>query len=280
MGEAVDSPQGEGGMDDGLGWSEPVESLLAIISRLFVVSSSKNVLQVGLCSLVDLLPHYTNLLPMYVSVLLGQPEKYRRALLSPESEGGSPDPTEPIGVHRKVWGTTSLLYENVVISNLWPHLDIAKTFARQLEANALEAWEPEHIEVFQSTLPLEFEVDEADEWIDLFGKLKQYIFTALVDARLHIAATQVIKRFWCAPDHMAGKSIEVSKRAFLQALVLLYSKDGAAARVDEAAVLAFLRELRSKEGTPVSMEVTNLIKAFQETHPAEYQHSQLDTVFI
>lgn len=169
--EAMDSPSGEGGMDEGFGLSGPVESLLSIISRLFVVSNSKNVLQVGLGALVDLLPHYTNLLPMYVSVLLGQPADLRRVLLFPSAEAVQ-------SRYRMVWGTTSLMYEDVTISTRWPHLDVAKTFAKQLENNPIEAWEPEHMEVFQASLPEQFEPDEADEWVEIFSKLKTYIFTA------------------------------------------------------------------------------------------------------
>eukprot|EP00929_Paragymnodinium_shiwhaense_P006898 TRINITY_DN110850_c0_g1_i1.p1 TRINITY_DN110850_c0_g1~~TRINITY_DN110850_c0_g1_i1.p1 ORF type:complete len:845 (+),score=243.11 TRINITY_DN110850_c0_g1_i1:105-2639(+) len=269
--DAVDSPSGGAGEEGGFG-SEPQESLLAIISRLFVVSNSKNVLQVGLCALVDLLPYYTNLLPMFVAVLLAQPAELRRALLLPTLDGVA-------ARTRMVWGTTSLMYEEVTISQLWPHLDVAKTFAKQLEANPLQAFEPEHIEVFQASLPETFQMEESDEWVEILSKLKQYVFDALVDPRMHINATQVIKRFWCCPsDTMAAKSIDASKRAFLHALRMLYSDAAEAERVDEAAVLAFLRELRSREG-PVSAEVTNLLEAFRETHPAEYQSSQLDTVF-
>lgn len=81
---------------------------------------------------------------------------------------------------------------------------------------------------------------------------------------------------------MPTKSIEATRRAFLQALVLLYSSSGAAApggKVDEAAVLAFLRELRAKEG-PVSVEISSLLEGFRESYPTEYQSSQLDTVFV
>ncbi|CAE7035751.1 unnamed protein product [Symbiodinium sp. CCMP2592] len=42
-----------------------IEEILSIVSRLFVVSNSKNVLQVGLSALVHVLPDYPNLLPVF-----------------------------------------------------------------------------------------------------------------------------------------------------------------------------------------------------------------------
>lgn len=101
---------------------------------------------------------------------------------------------------------------------------------------------------------------------------------ALVDPDLHLHSTQIIKRFWLCPvEYIATRSMECSKRTLLQALRLLYSSV-ARARVEEAAVLQFLRDLRNRGGT-VQMEITMALESFRETHPQEYAASQLDTVF-
>jgi len=135
------------------------------------------------------------------------------------------------------------------------------------------------MEVLLASLPDHFEVEEIDEWLEIFEKVKQYVFTALVDPKLHLHSTQIIKRFWCCPNEkIASKSIEVSKRTLLHALRLLYS-GVLMAKVDEAAVVQFLRELRAR-GNPVAIEVTNLLEAFRTTHPSEYESSALDTVFV
>merc|ERR1719247_3658210 len=60
---------------------EITAQLEEIIGRLFVVSNSKNVLQVGLSALVQLLHDFTNLQPMFMAVLLEQPPQLRRRLL-------------------------------------------------------------------------------------------------------------------------------------------------------------------------------------------------------
>lgn len=254
---------------------DAVISLLAVINRLFVVSSSKNVLQVGLSALVHLLPEYPDLLAMFVTVLLEQPPALRRRLLRPpEAEAGS---DRAVGRLTYVMGNSSRMYEEKCVSSLWPHLDVAKTLARQLEASPLDRFELEHTEVMLASLPEQFEEEEADEWLAIFDKVKQYIFVALVDPELHLHSTQIIKRFWlCSIDRIATRSIEASKKNLLQALKFLYSSVERT-RVDEAAVLKFLRDLHNQGGN-IQLEVASVIESFQETHPEEYMASQLGTV--
>merc|ERR1711879_638385 len=142
----------------------------------------------------------------------------------------------------------------------------------------MEFFELEHMEVFLASLPENFEPEEAEEWIDIFERVKQYVFVALVDPKLHLHSTQIIKRFWCCDlEDLAAKAIEISKKTLLQALHVLYS-GLARAKVDEAAVLAFLRDLRNQNQN-VQVEVTSVLDSFRDTYPAEYQTSQLDTVF-
>jgi len=276
-GEAMDGGNAmDGGQRDDMDAADPAEALLDIICKLFVVSNSKNVLQVGLSAIVHLLPDYPTLVPMFVSVLLGQPAAYRqRLLMEPEADTSS-------AMFRRtyVWGKDSRVYEERCISALWPHLDVAKIFAMQLETpdGSLELFEIEHMEVLLASLPERFEAEKAEEWLDIFGKVKKYVFVALIDPKLHVHATQIIKRFWCCPmEQIGSKAIEVSKRTLLMALRLLYG-DMDRVKVEEAAVLQFLRELKNHDST-MGMEVTNLLDAFKETHPAEYGQSQLDTVF-
>lgn len=250
------------------------DALLGIISRLFVVSNSKNVLQVGLSSLVHLLPEFPTLLPMYVTVLLEQKPALRQRLLRPLEEA---DGSATIGRLTYVMGNCSRMYEEQCISNLWPHLDIARTLVMQLEVSPLERFELEHMEVLLASLPRQFEEQEADEWLHIFEKVKQYIFVALVDPDLHLYSTQIIRRFWVCPiEHVATRSIESSKKTLLQAFQLLYS--GRTPLVDEAAVLVFLRDLRNRGGE-LQIEVESVIELFKEMHPQEFKASQLATIF-
>jgi len=283
VGERQDMPAGDD--DDGSATSkagEPspaeaqsaIDQLLAIISRLFVVSNSKNVLQVGLSALVHLLPEYPTLLPMFVTVLLEQRPALRQRLLEPPEEGA--ERARRTYVH----GNFSRMYEETYLPGVWPHLDVAQTLAMQLEVSPLDRFELEHMEVLWASLPHQFDRVEADEWLHIFEKVKQYIFIALVEPELHVFSTQIIKKFYlCANEKISMGSMEASKKTLLQALRLLYTPDsGGAPRVEEAAVLVFLRELRA-HGGELAIEVEGVVDLFKEMHPEEYGASQLDSFF-
>jgi len=266
---------GGGGGDGSEGDEEAVEGLLGIIGRVFVVSNSKNVLQVGLSALVHVLGDYPMLFPMYVSVLLDQPPEMRRRLLRPHEEQGV---DLPVGKLTYVMGNCSRMYEERCVSDLWPHIDAAKTFSMQLETSPLDHFELEHMEVLSASLPPVFDEMQADEWLDIFEKVKQYIFVALVDPDLHHLSTQIIRRFWLCPvDRIATRSLEASKRTLLQALRILYNMERT--KVDEAAMLEFLRDMHHQGGN-VQLELRSVVDSFQETHPDEFANSGLASVFM
>merc|ERR1712007_203425 len=169
------------------------------------------------------------------------------------------------------------------ITMLWPHLDVANTFVRLRvdQKETMNGFEVSDMEVLLASLPEQFVAYEAKEWLKIFDKVKQYIFDALIDPKLHLHSTQIIKRFWyCSVEQIATGSVEGSRRMLIQSLRALYSHSDAHedARVDEAAVLQFLRDLRY-HSEEMQMEITNILDAFRETHPDEYASSQLDTVF-
>jgi len=243
-----------------------IDEVLGIISRLFVVSNSKNVLQVGLSSLVYVLPEYPNLLPNFVAVLLAQRPDLRQRLLTPEER-----------VRRSyVHGNATFMYEETCLLDVWPHLDIAKTLAMQLEAMQLQRLESEHLEVLLASLPFFFEDEDADEWLHVFAKVKQLLFAALVEPELHVLSGQIVKKFWaCGAETLAQGCREGSRPDFLQALHLLYTPD--THHVEEATLLVFLRELKH-HNEDLQSEVESLLEAFMDEYPEEYQASQLETV--
>jgi len=281
LGDEV-SDRGHGKIDQAaeellLSNEEAVESCLGIINRLFVVSSSKNVLQVGLSALVHLLPEYPNLLFIYVTVLLEQPPSLRQRLLRPRGEIVA-DGTCIAARRAYVMGNSSRMYEEKSVGSLWPHLEVAKTLARQLEALGLDRLELAHLEVLLASLPEQFLLEDAAEWLSIFEKVKEYLFGALVDPELHIYSTQVIKRFWLCPgESVATASVQASQKNLMQALRFLYSGAEDRVRVDEAAMLKFLRDWHDSS-TLASVEVQSVLEAFQEAYPNEYQISRLDTI--
>jgi len=253
---------------------ETVEALLLIISRLFgVPSTSKIVLQVGLCALVRNLRLYPSLLPAYVAVLLRQPAGLRQRLLTKADDGSVPPPRRLA----YVMGTSSRLYEEFCISEQWPAVEVARTLAGQGEASQLAHFEPEHLEVLMACLP-DPDVDLDDEWLAVFEKVKAYVFVALVDPALHHGATDVVRRFWlCRPQGTALRAIEASKKTLLQTLRINYSDTGHT-RVHENDLLDFLREMRDAGGAIAEM-LQAVVDQFREAHNVEFQRSSLDALF-
>jgi len=266
-----------GGGDAGEGAEEPasaeeIDCLMAVVSRLFLASGSKNVLQVGLTALVHLLQDYPTLLPVYVSVLLEQPANLRQRLLRlpGEGEGGE------LGMTRLAYvaGSSSRMYDETCISAAWPHLDVAKTLARQLETSPEPRFELEHAQVLLASLPQEFEERDAEEWLEVFEKVRQYVFAALVDPDLHRLGAQIIERFWLSSvERVSAGGVEGSRGALLQTLQLLYAEPSGAA--EETSLVQLLRGM-SVGGGAVATEVAGVLEAFRETYPAEYKRSRLE----
>mmetsp|Transcript_43475 Transcript_43475/g.114672 ORF Transcript_43475/g.114672 Transcript_43475/m.114672 type:complete len:823 (-) Transcript_43475:71-2539(-) len=247
------------------------ETLLSIIGQVFVASNSKNVLQIGLSVLVPVLHSYTALLPMYVAVLIEQPTLLRQRLLRP--------PKLDSGVRANrvtyVMGNSSRMYEETCPCDVWPHLDVAKTFAVQLESS-LGHFSLDHIEVLQAVLPREFEAGAADEWVEIFEKVNQYIFAALVDPSSHLISTQIIKKFWLSVDTIATRCIEASRDTLLQALQILYSSADRS-KVEEAAILDFVKDMRARSAL-LRTTVSDVIDRFKQSHASDNASSHLDTV--
>jgi hypothetical protein len=254
-----------------------VELLLSIVNRIFgVPSTSKIVLQVGLCALVRNLRDYPALLPQYLTVLLRQPPGFRQRLLQPREKADDGTMPQPRRL-AYVMSTSSRLYEECSVCDLWPALDVASTLANHAEAAQLEHFEPEHIEVLTAALP-DPDMNIDDDWLANFERLKNYIFIALVDPELHHGATEVVRRFWlCRPQASALKAIDASKKTLLQTLRIAYSET-TYTRVREGELLDFLREMRDAGGAIAEM-LQSVVDQFREAFNLEFQRSRLDTLF-
>jgi len=269
---SLDEEGGSANGDEGnMSTEEATASLLDIVSRVFVITASQNVLQVGLSSLVPLLSDYPMLLPMFVTVLLQQPAPMRQRLLQPKPAQEGAEAPQKLTY---VMGNLSRMYEERCVTALWAGHDVAKTLTMQLEHSPLEYFELEHMEVLSATLPDSFNDEVAEEWFNIFDKVKQYVFGALLDPNLHTLSTHIISKFWLSPiERVSHRSIEVSKKTLLQTLTLLYSGKQKNC-VEEKTVLQFLKGLRQRGGV-VELEVSSVINSFKEALPAEYKASQL-----
>eukprot|EP00448_Togula_jolla_P017141 CAMPEP_0170586486 /NCGR_PEP_ID=MMETSP0224-20130122/9772_1 /TAXON_ID=285029 /ORGANISM="Togula jolla, Strain CCCM 725" /LENGTH=798 /DNA_ID=CAMNT_0010910039 /DNA_START=47 /DNA_END=2440 /DNA_ORIENTATION=+ len=251
---------------DELEAEDPADNLLAIISRIFVVSASKNVLQVGLVCLANLLAECPALLFTYVQVLLMQPPALRRRLLEPppaDEAGGA----RPLRL-TYVMGSSSHMYEEQCIANRWPHLDVAKTFVHQLDGSAAHDFGLEHAEVFLASLPERLE--EADEWFNIFDRVKHHVAVALTDLASHDEAARILQRFWlCSVERLAKRCFEASRQPLVQAFCGLFKGSEPPPREEAAKLRDFIRDLQMRAGY-AAQEVTAIVEAFRDGYPKEY----------
>jgi len=249
---------------------------LAVVSRVFSIHNSKNVLQVGLSGLAPVIGEFPILLPLYVQVLLAQTPSLRQRLLRPkqEEEGGADMPTSRLTY---VMGTSSRLYEEICISEVWPHVEVAKTFAQQLEQSPLDHFELEHMEVLNAALPPNLADLYANEWLGVFARVKAYVFVALIDPDLHAHAAEALRKYWLSDsERISTESLEASRKTLLQVLRIFYS-DVDRTKVNEEDLLEFLREMVSRGGA-VAIEIKGVVESFKEVHTAEYQASGLNAI--
>eukprot|EP00913_Durusdinium_trenchii_P027678 g25957.t1 len=229
--------------------AEDEEAIRPAVLRLLNVAEelmsgkgrSKMVIQIGLCSLAKVLRPYPQLLPVYVSALLRQPAHYRRRLFEPQAATRK----------RYSMGTSSRVYQECCILDYWPSVDVARTMAEEATSQNLPHLEIEH---FEAT---------------------------------------VIRRYWlCRPQAAAQRALESSKKTLLQILrwwadpyealsgecICSQEASSGEARIEEIALIDFLREMREAAGGVAAM-LQSVVDQFREVHNVEYQRSTLTKLF-
>jgi hypothetical protein len=257
-----------------------------VINRVFTLSASKNVLQVGLVQLAPLLDYYPSLGSNYMAVLLGQPDKMRARLFA-DSPGQSP--------HRLayVMGTSSRLYIETPINvstdiygrlrpKPWPSLAIAKGLSQHIEAMGLVNLETVHADVLLYCVADDpnFSWPKSGtegQWVEVYKELKTLLILALVDAELHAHAAAILERFWLSPS-IGDKCLTGSAEMMLKAMGHLYGGLDRA-KVDESVLIDFFGKLRDAEAPWMGQWLRQVIEDFKSAKPSDYARSKLGSLF-
>ncbi|CEL97882.1 unnamed protein product [Vitrella brassicaformis CCMP3155] len=253
---------------------EYAEQLLMLVARTFQLSKSKNVLQIGLCCLCRNLDAFPSLADIYITVLLAHPAPMRQRLLMPRGEGA--ETQAPRLAY--VMGAASRLYEEPYLPALWPSLKVAKAFCSQLEARSLTHFELEHLEVLIATLPEDDFAASSEvisDWLDLFDRLKAYIFVALIEEDFHDHAAQIIAKFWLSGvEELRTPVLDASRKTLLQTLRILYSEGIERSKVAESVLVEFLQDIHS-EGPPVSELIDDVLQMYKKSDPDGFASTNL-----
>jgi hypothetical protein len=253
---------------------DQTESLLTIITSVFHMQASKNVLQVGLVHLVRILGDYPSMVPNYIAMMLAQPELMRKRLFA--------DAQDPPRRLAYVMGTSSRLYEEYGINlpyrgRSWPALAISKGLAVHLDAMGLPHLELVHAELLLRCIAEDSSAAwpgaQGEAWIQVYKDVQPFVLVALVDAELHTPAKQILRRFWLTPA-LGEQCLASAKDTFLQALTLFYGALDRA-KVGETELLGFLEEVRDASHCPYALPwLQEALEEFRDKHPQQFAQSR------
>jgi hypothetical protein len=262
------------------------ETLLMMINRIFTLSASKNVLQVGLVHIAPLLDYFSTLCSNYMAVLLGQPDKMRARLFA----------ENPAQVPQRlayVMGTSSRLYVETPINvsadihgrmraRPWPSLAIAKGLSQHIDAMGLVNLETVHAELLKYCIADDpnFSWPKSgteEKWVDIYKEVKTLLILALVDAELHSLASEILERFWLSAS-IGDKCLNGSAETMLKALGHLYGSLDRA-KVEESDLISFFEKLRDVEAPWMQQWLRQVIEDFKTAKPSDYARSKLGSLF-
>jgi len=254
------------------------DTFLNTIADVFRPSANQHVKQVGLVCVAPILSHHPGLIGPYLNVLLSQPSHLRMRLLQPMEQKPDGEEAAPNRIVY-VFGSSSRYYEERCICDLWPAVEVARVFVGSLQALAPSRFEAEHVETLSALIrsPTSNVGQHQDVWIDVFDKVKAYVFVAFVDSQLHTAAAELVQSFLLSPvPEVASHCLGASQKTLVQTLRLFYS-NADRQMVSEADLVNFLKLLRgANENARAALDA--VISQFRIAHAAEYERSMLRNI--
>ncbi|CAD7928382.1 unnamed protein product [Amoebophrya sp. A25] len=243
---------------------EAEKLLLEFIQKLFIPTNSRNVLQVGLANVIFLfaVPELKEaLLHNYLRILVTQPAPLRKRLLEEQELS-----TNRLGmvVHRLsyVLGPASRMYDEVCLWQVWSGFDIMCALADEVESSQLDHFERGHLEVLHACVRDGDLTIAQENWSSLFDRLAMYIFVSVIDPEHSDAAQQVVHKFW-----RSGLGLENNVGTFVQGMRVLFSEQIERAKIDYAAFIDFLVEVKGYAGSFVA----ETLQSFEKSFPDEFQ---------
>ena len=86
------------------------------------------------------------------------------------------------------------ILRKLCISHIYIHIYIHNL--TQVQNNSLERFEKEHIEILAGCLHKPIEDKDSKTWLNIYNKLKDYIFLAMCDKDLCQLASEILKKLF------------------------------------------------------------------------------------
>jgi len=244
-------------------------SVLGIVRTILNPDASYNIRKVGLSYLASNLQRHPSLLPVYVEVLLTMSARRSQNFVL----SINPDHAEELPVAGASGGKYRL--QPLPLTPDWPGLLIAQQLVTDVAVKQPEHMEPEQMQALLGCLtspkgssPF---ADGMDEWIELFQKVRDYIFVALCDSDCVDLALQILRKFILESDL---REAVLKEGTLLGSLRLLYPLEGGADQQCQEDVAEFLKEMY-EEGHPYSKAIEMLLEQFVHNHSQQFESSPL-----
>jgi hypothetical protein len=261
--------------DDNSDLHRSVSRLVPVIQKLLNPAASKNVLQIGLCSVVFVLKEVPSLIQslgrVFLAGLLAQPAELRRRLLSPIAQEDR--------YLAYVMGTSSRLYEEVCLPLHWPAGALFISLGEHVHLSGITRLAVEHFEVLEMLFHDGIEIDDVTAYVEAYERMRGPIIFGLIDADVHDRAAACLLRIWMHPNSVfADESLNVSKSVLGQILRTMYSEHPDVNLVPEGCFLDFLSSACEMSAT-VAAALKERVARFRTENGLEYSRSSLGNIF-
>ena len=180
------------------------EAPMKVLTKLFTTKTYIGVQKAGLSHLASVLKTHPSVLKVFVDVLLTVPEEDRLLLLSPPVTNEMMDDEQAVGEAEmgKVGdlrlssshgngGSGIPLYS---LPLLWDGAGVAQQICNRILENQADNLEVEDAQVLASAVSTANLDDNANAWVSIFEKMRDYLYVALCDVNCCGMAVAILQR--------------------------------------------------------------------------------------
>ncbi|CAD8183309.1 unnamed protein product [Paramecium pentaurelia] len=188
--------------------------LLDLIYQVFVVSTTPNVIRIGLIYLAPVLQMYSELCPRYLEILLSVDSEIRISVLN----------TQETLIQQVVNGCNSFRYKITGAPIDWNSVGIAQAMDVYVKEKDLQFFKHEHLEIIYGCLHKQLLESDGEIWLKIFENTKRLLFLALSNEDLCSLAQVILQKFFMFQT-IQQQVLDNSNEIFQKMLQLIYHPD-------------------------------------------------------
>ncbi len=234
---------------------------ISIIIKLFNKQISHNILRIGVICLAELLNSRPELCERYLEILLEIGREVRADILE----------INEIRMGPVVFGSDTFVYQLTGAPICWNSIGIGKAMYEYCHQHNLQSFSKKHLDILYACLHQELQPADMQSWLDIYERLKEYLFSALLEAELCVVDAEILKKLFTfeqIQEHLMGSS----RDSFLSLFERIYR--GGVSPACPANLLEFLEYLNERK-VLFKQYIYRLIKEFSEHSKELFLESNL-----